>query len=1533
MNRILYYILTCLCLGLALNLNAQQFKAFTEEPQTYLDEMKNLFSKAETNYDEGKVLLEQFSPYWLTGFSTDKQRRVYQVSNLLLNRKARNFPQFYDYINTLVAFSQSNIDSVNYNEWEKGLILLLSDKKSKLNDIDKYVVSTIYLLKENIVYYSSTIKWMASNNHYKIKVENDSIKFIFDKIDLKCTMREDSITINKTSGTYYPISSRWDGNNAIVLWEKAGISRDTAWAEIDSYSFPMNKASYTIEKVRFYQKHFFDKPLIGTLTDKIVETAGRTEISYPQFVSDEKTFKINGIFQDIDYKGGFSMLGSKFVGSGTKDNYATLSIYRDVEYIKDGDTLIKKQLFIRTYSLYYALRKNSIVARNAKISIYIDKDSIYHPGLQLKYYNPDREITLIRDKDPENMSRCLYYDSYHKMEMDFELLRWRLGEQNVDITNMTGSALSTAKFESENYFSAQRYYEVQGLEENHPYSQLRAFVKSYGLDEFYAEDFSRFLKMGITTTRRLLIDLAYRGIVDYDFETEYCKVKPKLYQYLESIVGRRDYDLINFESQTGAGLSNAVLNLKNMDLAIEGVPVVNVSDSQNVIFYPSNQRILVKKNRNFDFSGRIEAGLFTFYGENFQFKYDSFKIALNRVDSLSIKVKSGVDAYGRRKLANVQNVIESITGDLVIDDPGNKSGVKRFSKYPVFESKKNSFVYYDDKHIQKGKYKRDRFYFMVYPYVIDSLNNFSTEGMGYAGELHSSDIFPVIYQNLLVLQEDNSLGFHTNTPKDGYPAFKGKGQYYNDIWLSNQGLRGNGYLKYITSKTTSDDFVFYPDSMNTTTTAFNIEKRVNIYPDVNALKIYVHWMPYQDNLLAKTIEKPMEMYGQKAMHSGQLVYTPQSLTGSGYSNYYDAKLSSDGFKFFANDYRCDTANFEINSFNEGMLALLTTNVNAKVNFTDNTTNLRSNTGTSQADLPENLYTAWIEQITWKMLTKNIQLSSPNTMQVLERGKNKIITRQEAGLASKGSLFLSVHKGQDSLNWISPVADFDLKTNIVSAHEVKYIEVADANIFPDKGEVTVLPLAQLKTLTNAELLANTDTKYHRFKKATINISSRKLYYGQGDYTYSEDNGQEERIAFDPITVDSTGQTFADGQIKSIEDFSLSPAFKFQGRVHLEARNPLLLYHGAVKINHECNQLAESWVNFESEIDPKNIYIPINEQPMEINGSFLTNGVMMATDSVHIYPSFLSPRKLYSNIPVATSQGYLYYDKGGKKYELGSKERIASDDSTGNYLSLQKNECTLYSDGYIDLAATLGRMKIETRGNSIYNLANDRYTMDLIMTLNYYLPDGCFKLLSDTLLTMTGLPAISLKSNTYVKGIKELLGSKAGYNYLKEQAIFGTVKNLPDELKTTFVFSELNMFWNKNADAWQSIGEIGLVNVYGQQINKKVKGMMEIERKRSGDGFSLYLEITPNLWYFFNYKRGLMQAYSSDAKFNNVIVAIKGNDRKLEAKRGEASYLFFLSDISKRNNFIKHMNGEKVAEENEGNAPEGEDNGEYKKYEEN
>jgi len=554
------------------------------------------------------------------------------------------------------------------------------------------------------------------------------------------------------------------------------------------------------------------------------------------------------------------------------------------------------------------------------------------------------------------------------------------------------------------------------------------------------------------------------------------------------------------------------------------------------------------------------------------------------------------------------------------------------------------------------------------------------------------------------------------------------------------------------------------------------------------------------------------------------------------------------------------------------------------------------------------------------------MSTINTIQVFERGKNRIVELDDVGYAAKGSLFVSVHKGQDSLNWSSPIADLDLKTNIISAHQVKFIDVADVSVFPKEGEVIIEPVAKMRTLVNCEMVANRDLKYHNFFASTINISSRKKYQGEGNYNYLDELGRENTINFDIIAVDSTGNTYANGKLRGIDDFTLSPVYKFQGNVHLEAQKELLNFDGFVKIEQECETINESWLKFETDIDPNAIYIPLNEEPKDINNSFLVAGPMTATDSIQVYPSFLSPRKLYSNFPVATAGEYLHYDKKSKKFKIGSKARIHNDDTSGNFISLHKNICNLYSDGDINLGVRLGQIKTVTKGNSLYEIAEDKLVLDIIQTLDFYLPNDCFKIIADTLNTLSGLPSVSLKRRTYQKGMIDIIGYDRANSMFKEQSIFGSVKQVPDELSTSFVLGELNLKWNKKNNSWISAGPIGIANIAGQQINKKTGGFFEIIRKRSLDEFTFYIEISETHWYFFNYKRGLMGAYSSETEFNEIITNTKQADRKLKIQRGETSYVFFLSNLKKRNDFLKRMRGEIVEDEGDENEDD------YEQYEE-
>ncbi|MBK7287951.1 MAG: hypothetical protein IPI95_13105 [Flavobacteriales bacterium] len=94
----------------------------------------------------------------------------------------------------------------------------------------------------------------------------------------------------------------------------------------------------------------------------------------------------------------------------------------------------------------------------------------------------------------------------------------------------------------------------------------------------------------------------------------------------------------------------------------------------------------------------------------------------------------------------VKNVLENVTGTLEIDAPSNKSGLqqKKYPEYPKFNSTKESFVFYDRPSIQNGAYKRDNFYYKSDPFVIDSLDNFTNEGLNFDGTLMSAGIFPDI---------------------------------------------------------------------------------------------------------------------------------------------------------------------------------------------------------------------------------------------------------------------------------------------------------------------------------------------------------------------------------------------------------------------------------------------------------------------------------------------------------------------------------------------------------------------------------------------------------------------------------------------------------------------------------------------------------------------------------------------------------------------------------------------------------------------
>src|SRR5205085_12616390 len=146
-------------------------------------------------------------------------------------------------------------------------------------------------------------------------------------------------------------------------------------------------------------------------------------------------------------------------------------------YAEQNATLIfyrNKQPFLLAESKSFSIRKDKLTADVASVTIFFEKDSIYHPGVTFKYIVKDRELALIRGE--EGKSRSPYFDSFHQIDMYFDGLYWKIDEPIINMKMISGTGESKATFESSNYFRKQRFFRMQGLSTTHPLSAIKQFV-------------------------------------------------------------------------------------------------------------------------------------------------------------------------------------------------------------------------------------------------------------------------------------------------------------------------------------------------------------------------------------------------------------------------------------------------------------------------------------------------------------------------------------------------------------------------------------------------------------------------------------------------------------------------------------------------------------------------------------------------------------------------------------------------------------------------------------------------------------------------------------------------------------------------------------------------------------------------------------------------------------------------------------------------------------------------------------------------
>lgn len=1253
-----------------------------------------------------------------------------------------------------------------------------------------------------------------------------------------------------------------------------------------------------------------------------VETQEFWEDEEPDGTADSDDETGGGIFADQDPM--FPM----FPDSELVLQKATLTIFRN------------QVPAMRLRAMEFVLDMQKLVSKRTECAVFIgESDSITHPSMEVLYLVDSNEIVLMKDLK-DKRARTPYLSPFHNYYMYFDAMKWKTTTDSIRFTAIIDKEHQISAIESKDFYRKKRWDQFKGLLPVHPIGAIYRFDGlNPGIDITPEAILSEHNLMEyLEAFKQELANLEGSGFILYDRANNVIHPLPKLYDWAKAARDRKDYDAIQVLSQVNSG-DNARLNLQNKTILMKGVYPFSLSDSQFVEVVPIKSYVEIGENRNLTFGGRVKAGKIDLVGNKemqFQYQYDNHKILCDSVDSLKFvldREKTRESEFSPLQRALRSTTIEGVTGAIYINKPNNKNGLEVFPEYSVFDSYTNSYVYWAKEEIHEGVYSKDKLYFSIDPFVLDSLERFDESKLSFEGEFYSSEIFPKIRQKLTVM-DDFTLGLKEIAPLDtGYAAYGGKGRFYNEIILDGSGLKGKGKLEYLHTTTLADSFKFFFDSVTAVTKSFTLpggEREGVWFPDIKANQVEYKWLTKEDKVILKADEKsPIVLFEGEGTFVGELVITPQGLKGNGTITMNNVSITSDELIFQEKDFKATKGTFEV----KNQLDPKKTQYKAEEVRIDYDVNSHHSTfqsvemGKANSSFPQQKYKTSLGSGTYDRKTNDLYLDALSPKK-------------------KENYFYSTDPKQDSLAFLGQKAYYNFDKEEIEIDQVDTILVADAKVIPDQNKVTIQQSGMMRKLDNAVVQANVETNYHRMYGAQIEVMGRKDYKGTGKYDYIPVNDKEQYIEFTEISVkhdtSEWGNTIAKGTIPEEQGFYLTERIFFKGETQLSARDKYMRFKGQVKIDSE-NEFLNAWFDFEDEVNPDSVFIEIDPSKL----GKLVVGLHYIPRYRAFYSTFLQPKKENTDKDMALATGGLTFDRNTKEFRIGPEDKLNGKQYRGTTSSINDKTNVITTQGKFDFPYNFVRntMELEMAGSWRDDINNAETTAELAMAIDWKIvpKEAWAKLAEKFQLQTSGNENLPFSNQLVTYSLAEFLDK--GKSEEKTQAFVKAVQNsiiyndikVAKDLPYSWVLTNMRFKYDAETKSLYLAGDVGVVGINGTVINKMSSTNTKIEYNigkttptgvQLSDTLRMFIEADQFTWVYFEYYDDVLNTISSDVEGYNAILAAEIAKRK----KNEGYRFNLLTDYEKeefitrfiRRYFWRDIDGGNNRN-NGGNSNGGNDNG--------
>ncbi|WKN46045.1 hypothetical protein [Tunicatimonas pelagia] len=1311
----------------------------------------------------------------------------------------------------------------------------------------------------------------------------------FQNVDFTFATTFDTAHLRQANGALMLKDQLFVGEGGKFDWAIAGLSEDSVYCTLGKYNFDIRVPKLNAEKATMTYLGKIKEPVEGLFEFASERHLGPRDARYPRFKSYRSDVTVN-IYDkqeinpnQVSLIGGFSLMGNRI---------SSASFY-------EGETMVevreKGARKFKATSLRFGITDSLMTSSQAGVVIYQNNDSIYHPAVKFKYILDSSYLVLQTTKG--NFKRTPFISTFLKMDIRADMIQWNLQTDSLAISTLSARDKVPVLFESQEYFSEEQFDQLGRMYDFHPLILAVSYARKNRSGTFYADDMAQSVRKNPKIIRSAMKDLMGQGFIEYDEESGEVTLKRKAYHYVLSKAKQKDFDDLVIPSFASDG-PNAVLNLDSMALAVQGIEKFTISNELNVQIIPNNNEVTMLGQRDFQFDGTLLSGNFEFTGQNFTFKYDSFRIDLPQIDSIAFYL---LDEKGNRK--KVDNTLQSgiaagmqnTSGTLYINDPQDRSARSKDPSFPKFDAENGAIVYFDNNGVLDGAYDKS-VYYVIPPFDIDSLNSADPSAISFPGTLYS-DMLPPVEENLSVLS-DNSMGFEHQTPTGGYALYGGTATYNDKLTLNANGLRGTGTIDYLSTTLESEDFIFYMDSVITTGTVLDMQAGsvgTASFPQAYVEDYEMTWLPRQDSMYITNRANPFDLYDQTASMNGQVILTGDGLLGAGTLFTRGSEAISENMAFEQSQFSARNANFEIKSDNPKKPALAGEDVYLNFDLVANQANISPEVeGVAAIGFPYAQFRTSIIQAVWDLEEETVRMSKPENV------------------AIENSYFYATRAELDSLVFNAEEAIYRIPLQQLDISGIPYITVADAKITPENNQVQIRENAKFDTFTNATLVIDTLNEYHNLFNGTIDIISRNEFRGKATYELvsASDTFAIQLTEFftDSVQADRRGKkwikhTVADGTVQEAQNLIISPGMLYRGNIRMHAAKEALELDGEVKLDFKTIPNYNTWISYLSEAGDKELKFDIASSTTD-TGEPLTAGLHLDRSN-SLYMTFVTDLRSPEDPDIFRPQGMLSFNEEEQKYTIRSPKKDEPNALSGDVFTFDENDQSVAFEGKLNLLPyPEAGLTIQTAGSGKGDLQTNEYKLDAFMTIDIDLPAQTVAMMGEDLnaaLNKSGARAAISDRTRLLYKLAEFIGDRAAREF-DELSIseYTPMFSMGPQLEKTIVLADVQLVWSDEHKAWYSTSPLGISNVQETDINGQATGFLEIKPTDEGTIINLFVQASADSWYYFSHQNNRMGIWAYNEEFCDEIGA-----RSKMGKADSDEFAFYLSDISETLTFINRF----------------------------